>query len=256
MDTVRVELRRLAHNSRAHSFQDFKNIYSFISEHLSAEDSKLAVKAPPPELLAQLGRNLIHPDILVECIPDLLEALANIERWRRKVWERADLVLVSDKYWHDYSTGLTETDKRVLQAIVDSHEVIRINFVEISRQYCHWHLHHIWAHGSVNEFLQTFNRYFPMLANTAQAYPFLQHLDAPETSKFADSGKVWVKFISDWLTKLTEGGPDPKVEVRTEEELQRETTAYLTLVQKQIDTLEKILDKEKYEYRIRNESRT
>ncbi|KAF5384533.1 hypothetical protein D9757_006463 [Collybiopsis confluens] len=252
MNTVRVELRHLAYeaNARTHKYEDFKKTYIFVSEQLSEEETKLSVKAPPPELLAQLVRNMIYPNVLPESIPELLEVLHNIEQWRRKVWARADLVLVSTQYWKDQSSGLTDRDRIAFQAIVDSHEIVRYNFVEILRRYCHWHLHHIWEHGSVNDFLNTFSYYFPMLANNAEGYPLLKHLDAYETGKFAELGKVWLNFVSEWLGKVAGTKADPQIEIYAEDRLQREAAAYLVLVQQQIDTLERALDKEKYEHRI------
>jgi hypothetical protein len=115
---------------------------AFFTEHLHAEDSKLAAKTPPPELLIQIARNMIHPNILPQYIAELLEILSNIEQWRIKVGERAALALGFDRYWDHYElpypSGLTDSDRRDLQIIVDSREIIRPKFVEITRQYCHW----------------------------------------------------------------------------------------------------------------------
>ncbi|KAF9075628.1 hypothetical protein BDP27DRAFT_1315384 [Rhodocollybia butyracea] len=215
--------------------------------------------APPPELLILVTRNIIYPHILHRHIPELLEVLSSIENWRKHARGRAGLALEyhmsRDRLPPPCPRGLTDNDRNAFQPIVDTFSAIRNNYMKIMRQFCDLHLHYIWTTTtSVNEFITTYQKYFPLLvcdeSVVVQPYPFIQSLSADETLEIAKSGKRWKDCI-DQLTK--DRSRKLKFDISNEEDLKKQIEAYLILVQRQIDTLEQVLDEDSYQQRVGGE---
>ncbi|KAJ4483600.1 hypothetical protein J3R30DRAFT_1807562 [Lentinula aciculospora] len=258
--SVRAELRHQAYQANLRASQnkpemnqDFRNIYTDLTNGLATEESKLAAKPPPPELMILVVRNMIYPDILSAYIPDLLEVLSNIEKWRGRAHGRAGRALACDMYWPQYfkpyPSGLTDSDRNVLQYIFDAHEVTRTKYIEILEQYCHSHLCYIWtAQFPVNEkhFTQVFQSYFS--PDKSKLCLALQDLTSDEVSRFTEVKKEWAEFVA---RCATDGySAEPNVEIPNRERLVVRTEAYLVLVQKEVDTLERIFNDDAYKYRV------
>ncbi|KAJ3737598.1 hypothetical protein DFJ43DRAFT_1045404 [Lentinula guzmanii] len=258
--SVRAALRQQAHQANIHTSQnkqemaqDFRNIYSTLTCGLSSEETKLAVMPPPPELMTLLVRNMIYPDILSAFIPDLLEVLSNVEKWRKIANARACHALMCDEYWPHYDkpypSGLTNSDRKVLQVISNAQEVTRTKYIEILKQYCNLHLYNIWTSQSpvdAEHFTQVFQSYFA--SDTTELYLSLRDLTPTEKTQFTEVKKGWVEFI----TECAKNGysVQPNVQTTNQEQLAARTEAYLVLVQKQIDSLERIFDEDAYKYRV------
>ncbi len=105
---------------------------------LANEESKLSVKAPPPELFTFIIRHLLYPSITPHDIPDILELLSSIEHYRRYVSGRARAALIHTRFAELNNlpeTGLTEDDKKVLKEVQDN-STLRGDYLEMASQYC------------------------------------------------------------------------------------------------------------------------
>ncbi|KAF8829408.1 hypothetical protein HHX47_DHR3000873 [Lentinula edodes] len=248
--SYRAELRRQAHqaNTRAstdklHIQEDFRNIYNWfdfapatLTEGLSSEESKLAAKPPPPELMMLVVRNMIYPNILSAYIPDLLEVLSNIEKWRARANGRAGRALACDGYWphyhKQYPSGLTDSDRKVLQVISDAHEVTRTKYVEILKQYCNLVTYQV----ETTEIFQS------------HVLGFSTYLTPDELVKLWEVRKEWADFVAECMASGYSA--QPHVRVPNQEQIVAQTEAYLVLVQKEVDALERIFNEDAYKYRV------
>ncbi|KAJ3772737.1 hypothetical protein FB446DRAFT_735432 [Lentinula raphanica] len=258
--TFRAALRQQAHQANLHALgdpqhmsDDFRNIYTTLTYGLSTEETKLIVQPPPLELMILVVRNMMYPELLSASIPDLLEVLSNVEKWRKIANGRAGYALANDEYWphynKPYSSGLTDKDRKVLKFIVDAHEVTRTHYVEILMQYCNLHLCHIWTSKSlvdVEYFAQVFQSYFSQ--DTVKLCPPLKELTQDELAQFTDVKKEWTEFIAECARSGY--STQPNVKLPSQEQVCKRTEAYLVLVQKQVDTLERIFDEDAYESRL------
>ena len=99
-------------------------------------------QCPPVDGLCYAIRNILHPEVSLCQIPDLLDLLSIVELYRQQAFAKARAALVFNEFYRNQKTGPTltpEEEKRIQRAFRDKNDKNqRSMYVLLILQFCYF----------------------------------------------------------------------------------------------------------------------
>ncbi|KAF5345335.1 hypothetical protein D9758_008427 [Tetrapyrgos nigripes] len=192
------------------------NVYN--EEIMSNSASRAQV--PPLEAFIYEIRKIMYPDLLNDRVPDLLDLLANVDRYRRRISENAEVALAFDEYYKhqnlDVPDVLREGEIEILKKIQKDGEDLRGLYVKILQQFFILDIYHVWTTvAKLTIILHRLGQYFPTLVpgEKTPTMSFLKDLSADEQEEIRQTGLDCRAFVKDSAGLAQERKPEKYVQL-------------------------------------------
>ncbi|THU85053.1 hypothetical protein K435DRAFT_394657 [Dendrothele bispora CBS 962.96] len=183
--------------------KQIKNVYTFVEKNV-LPTGEIQDKVPPLQIFTYEVRKILYPDLLYDQIPNLLDLLANVDRYRAFIIEKAEQAVAFDRFYkhlHTDTLGLTEKEIKDLEEYSIHAEEMRGVYIAIVTQFCELDIYQLWmTTGKLSVVWPRLTEYFPMIGDkkgkrVEPSRDFLLDLSAGEQEQLRKAGEECYDYL-------------------------------------------------------------